>query len=91
MRYTDPELWQLINNHPAFANFGGPDNDLRDRTEKDPSLSINLNKGVYFDHRTEKKGNLYSLAKSLGLLPISPQNKKAPPHPSRNLAESKTR
>jgi len=81
MRYTDPELWQLINNHPAFANFGGPDNDLRDRTEKDPSLSINLNKGVYFDHRTEKKGNLYSLAKSLGLLPISTQNKKAPPTP----------
>ena len=81
MRYTDPELWQLINNHPAFANFGGPENDLRDRTEKDPSLSINLNKGVYFDHRTEKKGNLYSLAKSLGLLPISTQNKKAPPTP----------
>tara|TARA_B110000196_G_C21136938_1_gene661617 strand:+ start:144 stop:2273 length:2130 start_codon:yes stop_codon:yes gene_type:complete len=81
MRYTDPELWQLINNHPAFANYGGPNNDLRDRTEKDPSLSINLNKGVYFDHRTEKKGNLYSLAKSLGLLPISTQNKKAPPTP----------
>ena len=81
MKYSKLELWELIRQHPDFCNFSGIDSDLRDWNKENPGLSIDLKKGLWFDHRTENKGNLYSLAKSLGLLPISTQNKKAPPTP----------
>ena len=86
MRYTNLELWQFIHPLPDFANFVGQDNDLRDRTKENPAYSIDLKKGLWFDHRTGNKGNLYSLAKSLGVLP---ENKTKTPTPNKIWLKSK--
>ena len=69
MRYSKFELWELILQHPDFCNFSGTDNDLRDRTKGNPALSIDLEKGRWYDHNTGKGGSLLQLAKSLNVLP----------------------
>ena len=69
MRYTNVELWQLIQSHSDFCNFSGTDNDLRDWTIENPGLSIDLKKGQWYDHNTDEGGGLFELAKSLNVLP----------------------
>ena len=69
MRYSKFELWELILQHLDFCNFSGTDNDLRDRTKENPALSIDLEKGRWYDHNTGKGGSLFELAKSLNVLP----------------------
>ena len=69
MEYTKFELWELIQPHPDYCNFSGPDSDLRDRNIENPGLSIDLKKGQWYDHNTDEGGGLYELAKKIGVLP----------------------
>ena len=65
MRYSNTELWQFIKQHPDFTNFTGKDHDLRDWTKDNPEISVNLEKGTWYNHKTGEGGGLYELAKEL--------------------------
>jgi uncharacterized protein (DUF927 family) len=58
------DLGRKLLSHPDFANFkhiGG--GEWRDTTEENPSLSISLKKGTWFDHRQNKGGPLIEFVK----------------------------
>ena len=86
MEYSDPELWQFIKHHHQFSNYHGKNHDLRDSTEKNPGLSINLEKGTWYNHRDETGGKLYQLSKNLNVLP---ENTKKNPTPNEIWTKSK--
>ena len=69
MRYSNPELLRLIKQLPEFSNFDGPENDLRDSSQKNPAFSINRKKGTWYNFNKGEGGRLFTLAKSLNVLP----------------------
>ena len=74
MKYSNQELWQFIKQHPDFTNFTGKDHDLRDWTKVNPEISVNLEKGPWYNHKTCEGGGLYDLAKVLNVLPETKMN-----------------
>ena len=71
---SNTELWQFIKQHPDFTNFTGKDHDLRDWTKDNPEISVNLEKGPWYNHKTGEGGSLYELAKELNVLPETKKN-----------------
>ena len=74
MKYSNQELWQFIKQHPDFTNFTGKDHDLRDWTKVNPEISVNLEKGSWYNHKTGEGGGLYDLARVLNVLPETKKN-----------------
>ena len=69
MKYSEQELWQFIQQHPDYSNYNGDNHDLRDWKKENAGMSINLDKGKWYDHNAGKGGGLFELAKSLNVLP----------------------
>ncbi len=78
MKHNNKEIWLLIRQHPDFSSFTQRGDTWRDWGQVNPATDINLQKGTWFDHKTNTGGSLYSLAERLGVLPEQTKPKGGP-------------
>ena len=66
---SNDELWRRIRQADSnFALFTNRNGIWRDWNNHNPAFDVNVEKGVWFDHRSYEGGNLYQLAQSIGIV-----------------------
>lgn len=66
--YPSNEVYlAVLLEHPDFSGFTERGGDYRDWSEKNPGLSLSLERG-WFDHKAGQGGHFFELVKELGLL-----------------------